>query len=292
MKNLEKYLPCSIVNIFLILLLIIFGIISFIKGYILSGDAFFDALKSKDVYSKVYNSLDVYYQEQYNSTGIPKEVYLNAIDLNEIETITNDITYHGVNYICGNPNNLIVTYNFDDLENSINTFFDDYATSINYVKDDNYYSKVNNVTQNAIDKITSECDVFNWNTLKNSGVLDTLSKYVSYLKYVQVITGILIIGLLVLLIVFNGKHYIFDNIYWIGLSLSVSSVIMLIPCIYLKSTDYFYSFSVKSEIIFNSVTGFLIAVLEKFTSMCVISLCFGAVLFLVGFILNFLRKKH
>ncbi|MGN1411968.1 MAG: hypothetical protein ACI4WH_05615 [Oscillospiraceae bacterium] len=292
MKNLKKYLPCVLINVFMVFMFILLGILSFIKSYIISGDAFFDTLETKDIYSSIYNSLDTYYQEQYNSTGIPKEVYLNAIDLDEIETITDDLTYHGVNYIGGNPNSLTITYNFDKLENSINTFFDEYAKSINYAKDDVYYSKVSTVTQNAIDKVTSQCDVFNWNTLKSVGLLDKLASYLPYVDYVQVAVIVILVILLIFLIALNGKHYFLDNVYWIGTSLSISSIMMLIPCTYLKRVDYFSSFSVKSEIVFNSVTGFLNTTLDKFISMWFVMLGVGVVVFVVGFILNLCIKKH
>lgn len=291
MKNLEKYLSCVAISIVLVFLFIIFGLLTFIKSYIISGDIFFDTLKSKDIYSKIYNSLDSYYQEQYNVTGIPKDVFMNTLNLDDIQIITDDITYHGINYIEGNPNSLLVTYNFESLKSSIDTFFNDYANSIGYHKDDVYYAKVSEVTQNTIDKITFECDVFNWNILKSSGILDRLSKYIPYIDYIQIGIGLASVVLIIVLIVLNGKHYIVDNIYWIGTSLSISSIIMLIPCIYLKSTNYFTSFAVKSEIIFNAVTGFLNTTLEKFISMWIVLLCIGIVLFLTGFILN-LRKVH
>lgn len=279
------------INVVLILSFIVFGMVTFIKVYILSGDAFFDTLESKDIYSVVYDSLDSYYQEQYNVTGIPKDVYLSVIDLEEIEIITNDLTYHGIDYIKGNPNSLNVTYNFENLEKSIDTFFDSYAKSINYQKDEVYYNKVSEVTQNAENKITSECDAFNFNTLKSSGVLDKLARYVPYVDYVQIGVSILIVVLLALMVVLNGKHYIFDNVYWLGTSVSISSLVVLIPCIYLKCTDYFTSFAVKSDTIFNSVTGLLNVVLKDLTTIWIVLLCIGVVLFFLGLSINISKKR-
>lgn len=291
LKSLEKYLSCVIVSVLIVLLSIVFATLTFTKSSVLSGKVFFEALSSKDVYSKVYNTLDSYYQEQYNTTGIPKEVYLDAIDLEEIETITNDVTYHGVNYICGNPNTFKVTYNFDKLETSINDFFEDYAKSIGYEKDDAYYAKVSEVTQNAIDKITSECDVFNWESLQSAGVLDTLAKYMPYVTYAQIGVGVAILVLLVILGYLNGRYFILDNVYWVGSSLAIASVIMLIPCIYLKTTDYFSSFSIKSETIFNSITGVLTATLDGYTSMWEVLLCVGVVLAVVASVVNLHKPK-
>lgn len=276
----------------MVFMFIFLVILSFIKSYIISGNAFFDTLETKNIYSSVYNSLDTYYQQQYNSTGIPKEVYLDAIDIDEIKTITDDLTYHGINYIGGNPNSLTITYNFDKLENSINTFFDEYAKSINYAKDDVYYSKVSTVTQNAIDKITSQCDVFNWNNLKSVGILDGLAKYLPYVDYIMVAVIVILVILLILLVCLNGKHYLLDDLYWIGTSLSISSIIMLVPFTYLKRVDYFSSFSVKSEIVFNSVTGFLNTILDRFISMWFVILAIGVIVFVLGFILNLCVKKH
>ena len=134
MKNTKKYIPCVLTTIVLVFSVIGLLLIVLFKSYILSGNAMYDTLNKKDIYSKVYNAIDTYFSEQYNTTGIPKEVYMDAITQEEVTELTNQTTAEGIAYI--NNTSFTPSYDYSALDLSIDKFFEDYATSIDYTKDD------------------------------------------------------------------------------------------------------------------------------------------------------------
>lgn len=67
--------------------------------------------------------------------------------------------------------------------------------------------------------------------------------------------GVLLVGL-VILILLNRKNLRFV-FYWISTSGICASVIILIPCIILKYSDYFSRLVMRNDYIYYAVTGLL-----------------------------------
>lgn len=250
----------------------------------------YDTLSRKDIYSKVYNAIDTYFSEQYNTTGIPKEVYMDAITQDEVTELTNQTTAKGIEYINGSPNDLMPTYDYSVLDQSIDRFFEDYATSIGYTKDDTYYQKVQQTKDNAYLVLQYECDVFKLSTMKDAGLLDKVFKVTHYINYLMLGDIVLLVICVILLVLLNGKYFN-ENMYWLSNALMVSSVIMALPCIYLKATDYFSAFTIKSDTIYHAVTGLLYGTVDRYLTMLIVSLVVGVVLMVIFGTTNKIKKS-
>lgn len=290
MKNTKKYIPCVLTTIVLVFCVIGLLLIVLFKSYILSGSAMYDTLSRKDIYSKVYNAIDTYFSEQYNTTGIPKEVYMDAITQDEVTELTNQTTAKGIEYINGSPNDLMPTYDYSALDQSIDRFFEDYATSIGYTKDDTYYQKVQQTKDNAYLVLQYECDVFKLSTMKDAGLLDKVFKVTHYINYLMLGDIVLLVICVILLVLLNGKYFN-ENMYWLSNALMVSSVIMALPCIYLKATDYFSAFTIKSDTIYHAVTGLLYGTVDRYLTMLIVSLVVGVVLMVIFGTTNKIKKS-
>lgn len=92
--------------------------------------------------------------------------------------------------------------------------------------------------------------------LEKAGIPQTLRKVYPIIAAAPfVFMGVLLVGL-VILILLNRKNLRFV-FYWISTSGICASVIILIPCIILKYSDYFSRLVMRNDYIYYAVTGLL-----------------------------------
>ncbi|MCD7799914.1 MAG: hypothetical protein LUG94_01735 [Ruminococcus sp.] len=286
MQNKKMYFSCVILSIVMVFLIIALHILLLFKYEVMSGNAFSKAIDSENIPSVVYNYLNDYFEEQYNSTGIPTDIYMQSLTEDDISNIVNNSVNNALEYMSNKDDSFNIDYDFSNLETSLNDFFVEYAQSIDYPQDDEFYSKVESTTNNAISVIKEKCDVFKFSTINDTGLFDNVRKYYHYIDYVQyALIGAIII--LILILILLNRKYILDCIYWLCNSISISSILMLIPCIYIKSTDYFSSFSIKTAGTYNAVTGLLNGLTDTYITTLIITLAIG----LIGVVITLVTLK-
>lgn len=92
--------------------------------------------------------------------------------------------------------------------------------------------------------------------MEKAGIPQTLRKVYPIIAAAPfVFMGVLMVGL-VILILLNRKNLRFV-FYWISTSGVCASVIILIPCIILKYSDYFSRLVMRNDYIYYAVTGLL-----------------------------------
>lgn len=286
MQNKKMYLPCVIISIIIVFVIISLHILLLFKYEVMSGKAFDKAIQSENISSVVYEHLNDYFEEQYNSTGIPTEVYMKSLTEEDISNIVDNSVNNVLEYISNKNDNVDIDYDFSKLETSLNDFFVEYAESIDYPQDETFYSKVAVTTNTAISTVKEKCDVFKFSTINDTGLLNKVRKYYHYIDYAGYGLIAMLVVFLLLLIILNRK-YILDCIYWLCNSIAISSLLMLIPCIYIKSVDYFASFSIKSVGTYNAVTGLLNGITDTYTTTLIITLIVG----LVGIVTSIITLK-
>ncbi len=257
MYKLRNYIFCVLLSILLFFAFAASQAVAFTKYSILNENTYKDVIESKKIYSDVYSKLESDYQTKENATGIPADVYMNAADEETIKQIMNGCITNAFAYINGDADSLDYSSDYDKLEpvkESIDSFFDEYAQSIAYTKDDAYYKKTASVYEEAKKEFFETSDVYQFSAIDKAGYLKYAKKVTGYinpgLAAVLAATAILII----LLIVANIKN-IRNCLYWISISAGFSSVLYLALCIYLKATNYFDKFAIKSPRIFSAMTG-------------------------------------
>ena len=142
---------------------------------------------------------------------------------------------------------------FSGIENNLEKFFGSYAEENGIEKDEKYTERLDNAKDNAKKIISDYCDVYKIGTLKSQGLLDKLYKACDMLKTAFNAVLAAAAALVVLLILFNIKE-ISTSFYWLGISLIISGIIGCAPCIYLLSSDYFSSFTIKQPQIYMTYT--------------------------------------
>lgn len=265
MKSAKTYIPCVILSILLVFSMLGTGICITADKVILNSQTCLEIISEKKLSEKIRKLLERTFKEKYNSTGIPSEVYIDVLSEKYIDNIVKLHVTEGFEYLNGRTDKFNVSPDFEALDESITEFFDNYAEENGYIKDSSYHEKLQKEINNAHSIIISYTDIFKLDTLSEYGVLTQARGYIKYLDkitYICISADILCIVLLLLLCIKNIK----EILYWVGISFMISSVIGLIPCVYLTSSNYFDSFVIKQEQIFTAFTSYMYRITDSVTA--------------------------
>lgn len=202
---------------------------------------------------KVYDYLDKYYKDKYNTSGIPAEVYMEAIDVNWLRELIENSINDGFEALEGQsvPKHKLTN---NDLEKNIRDFLSDYADKSGVNKDSKYEKQVDKVVENAYDTIQSACDVFKIRSLQQHGVLSKLSRIFSNIPLALAVISSTTLVLILILMLVNRKDTAYV-LYWTGISAVIGGIIGIAPCAYLLITKYYNSFSIKQPQIYTAYTS-------------------------------------
>ena len=122
-----------------------------------------------DAGQKVYDSLNTKFQNDYNTTAVPAEVYMDTISVDWLEQcMENKVTA-----LYGKDSGDI---DFSALESSITDYFEKYAEENNCAKDDTYNEKLRETIDNGEKIISDATDLLRTETLQKSGYLSKLRR--------------------------------------------------------------------------------------------------------------------
>lgn len=231
-----------------------------------------------DIDEKVYSELERYFHERSSATGIPENVYMDAIDTNYLDDIIDQIIVNGFQQLRGG--NATVEMKNEELEASIDSFFNDYADSIGYKKDDKFEQKLDATKNSAYNTIREYCDVYKFGALESHGVLAKASKVYTHLDFILVGGAALMLVLIVTLLIFN-LNAPSESVYWSGVSMLIAGIIAAAPCVYLLATDYFSSFSIKQPQIYTAYTETMKLGTNAFMYTGIVLACVGLLLIIV-----------
>ncbi|MDE6005915.1 MAG: hypothetical protein K2G88_11120, partial [Oscillospiraceae bacterium] len=130
-------------------------------------------------------------------------------------------------------------------------------------------------------------DTFKFSTIQENGWLKTAKKYIGLLNKISILCIIASIIIFILLLLCCMKQ-ITEFLYWTGIASFISGLLLLLPCMYLKATDYVSGFVIKDQQIFSAVVGYLHILTNQAILLSAITLLIG-LLFLVIF--GFLQKN-
>lgn len=254
MKSLKTYIPSLILSVLLIFSLLGTSALIIVKCFA-SSDKLISIAEENDVTSKVSQELESYFKERYNETGIPAEIYMDALDDNYISSIVNYSICEGIN-ILNNAEYEKPDKKNEKLEQNIESFFDEYADSINYVKDDVYEEKLNQTIDDAYNVIINYSDVYKFRTMNDEGILTKAGGIYRQLDVIILAAAGASLLLIIIILLINIKS-VSAALYWTGVSSLVSGIIGLVPCIYLNAVNYFDSFVIKQPQIFTAFTSLM-----------------------------------
>lgn len=288
MKKISTYLPSLIVAVLLVFTLI--GSSGALLADInITAKKCISLAEKNQLENKIMSELEKNYKEKYNSTGIPADVYMSALSYEYIinfEKAYINSAFDALNF--GSSLNVDYPEN-KDLEDSIDSFFSNYADQNDYEKDENYEIKLRSTKENAYKTIGTYCDVYKFSAMDAHGVLSRLSTL--YRKR-GVVTAVFILSdliLIAMLLIINRKRKT-NVLYWTGISAIITGVLGAVPSIYLLAVKYFDSFSIKQPQIFTAFTSSMYKLTEAFMAVQISMVVIGISLTVVYGVVHDKRK--
>ena len=267
MKKITTYLPSLIISI-IIVFLTIAGSALLLVDINISADNLKKLSQKNSLETSIYPEISKYYKDKYNTTGIPVDVFMDAVDeeyIRSYEEAYIDAAFealdNGTAMAAVHPKNA-------KLEENIDSFFNTFAEENNYEKDDNFGLKLRNTKENAYTTIGSFCDVYKFSSMNQHGILSKLARLYSH-RIAATVAAIGAVVIMILLLVLINRKKKITAMYWCGVSALVAGVLGAIPSIYLVATRYYDSFTIKQAPVFTAFTSLMYKYTEAFTAVCI-----------------------
>jgi hypothetical protein len=276
MKKIRCFIP-NILLTFLLVFVLIGCEASVLASRIACNPTTFQVITDQQhLDAKGYESLTSYFKTRSNSTGIPETVFLDAYSQQDLHDAIWSNCEAALGFLNGQRSEYAPASNFTGLEDSVRTFFEDYADKNGFKKDDILEEKIYSTCQEAEAAIRNAADPFKFSTLYSNGLLAKARKAVSSLNTIVIAAAAAVVVLLILLLLCNLKQ-LEHLCYWIGLAGFIAGGLMAAPCIYLTATDYYSSFAIKDPQIFSAVIGYLKLLTSRCLTMAIITLIVGLI---------------
>ena len=289
MKKTGTYLLSLIVAVLLVFLMIGSTALLLVDINLTSSKLKSLAAKNK-LGAKVCTEISKYYTDKYNTTGIPAEVYTDALDEAYIRSFVDEYIDSAFDALSNNTAMSAVSQPNADLEKSIEDFFNDFADKNNYMKDESFELKLQNTKESAYSTIGSFCDVYKFSAMNSKGLLQKASRV--YSRRGAATAALLgFTTLMILLLVLINRKKKIAAMYWLGISAVVAGLIGTAPSLYFIASRYFDSFSIKQPAVFTAFTSAMYKYTEAFMAVNISLVVVGIALTVIyGFIGE--KKKY
>lgn len=296
MKRLYHYPLMLLLTVLEVLSLIGFECSYFAQNVLFKPDIYTAAISDEKIGQVIYDDLCEYFTQFSMPTGIPAEVFTDALDVNYLEQCAKNTISDSLAYLT-NPNATKpkIQYDFTSLDNSITTYIETYSDENGIERDDEYQKLLDNTIKTSHEQIITKLDVLLLCQFADSSLAPKLHQYSGYINFAVLCTGAASIFFLLVMIIADIKHPR-DLPYWVGTILMCSAVTILIPTIYLKKINYFDSFIIRNMHIYQTVTGLFRRLLDNVINFQFIMLLIGCCFIILTIIIHLfyvrsVRKK-
>ncbi len=257
MKKINHYFPNVILSVIFVFSFIGLSLTTEAKDKLLSSSFYISSAEKHDIYLRVTNHADDYFTKSYAVSGIPAEVYMDGLDDKTIKDAVDGKIENFFDYVSGKSSKIEETeIDFSVLEKNLTDYFSEFAEENNVEVNEDFTKQLDKTIETAESEIDSFTNIYMMDYMEKAGIPQTLRKVYPIIAAAPfVFMGVLLVGL-VILILLNRKNLRFV-FYWISTSGICASVIILIPCIILKYSDYFSRIVMRNDYIYYAVTGLL-----------------------------------
>ena len=257
MKKINHYFPNVILSVIFVFSFIGLSLTTEAKDKLLSSSFYISSAEKHDIYLRVTNHADDYFTKSYAVSGIPAEVYMDGLDDKTIKDAVDGKIENFFDYVSGKSSKIEETeIDFSVLEKNLTDYFREFAEENNVEVNEDFTKQLDKTIETAESEIDSFTNIYMMDYMEKAGIPQTLRKVYPIIAAAPfVFMGVLLVGL-VILILLNRKNLRFV-FYWISTSGICASVIILIPCIILKYSDYFSRLVMRNDYIYYAVTGLL-----------------------------------
>ncbi len=263
---------------------------SLISGCLLKPSFYISSVEKHEIYQRVSNYAEKYFSNNAAVSSIPAEVYMDGLDEQVVKQAVDGKINAFFEYVNRDTNKIEkVKIDFSELEKNITDFFDEFAKENNIKLNDEFTEQLDKTIKAAEKDIESFANVYMLDYIEKSGIHNKIRKVVPFIPYgTHALYAVAAIGFIMMIIL--NKKQIKSALYWLSTSGLVASIIMLIPCIVIKSSDYFSHLVVRNDYIYYAVTGLLNDTVNCFMKYQLVILG-GSVLIMVAYIAFSLMSK-
>lgn len=248
----KLYLPKVILSVLLTIIIILSSICTAVKMICLDENTLCKIIDEKNISENVYNNIESSFASYSHTSGIDKEVFMSAIDIDDVDGFVKGNIKNALMY-CRSETEIYENCASSELiENSINDFFADYAREIDYTPDDVYYQKIDEAVSYADETLKNETDIIKLTMISEEGILDTVRNYYDLFEKALIVLYISIAVLAGAIIIMSIHERI---VYWLGINLFSSGIILFVPCIICIAGKVFDSFVIKQKSMYTFVTA-------------------------------------
>lgn len=289
MKKASTYIISVIFTLLLIFLMIVAVLAGVLRWCALDTDTVLSIVASEDLADRVQNALETNAKQQESTTGIPADLYADAISTDKLDPIIRDTVTNGFAYLRGDTASLGVSPDFSELESSIRSYFISYAEEQHIVQDEQFEKAIRSTIDAAEANILAACDVFRFGSLNDAGVIKEIKSYIPWAG-AGALAMIAVVLLFVLLIFLTNVHEHGNGFYWCGTAALIASVLLLIPSVWLYQVRWFDRFAVKTDQTFAAVTGYLYTNTKAVIVTAIAGIAVSFVMYLIFGLIR--RHKH
>ena len=246
--------------------------------------------ENEKIDEKVMASIDKHYREKANSTGIPAAVFTDNISRDYVRSqmkvyidAAYDVLENGGKFSAEPSEN-------EELEAALDKFFNDYADDTGYEKDAEFEKKLENTKKNSYKTLGGYCDIFKVSSMESHGLMNKLSKLYSRRYPLTIAVSAICLMLIAVMFIIHRKNKK-ELMYWCGMSAVIAGIMGALPCIYLISTKYYDSFSIKQPQVFTAYTKALYGITEAYTAACIAIAVIGISMVVIYGVLSGKKQK-
>ena len=255
------------------------GLTASLVAYInVTPDKAVQLTRDNDILPAVRNEINTYFKERSTASGVPAEVYTEAL--------TDDVLTGIIEENIRQPFAYMVSGNYDGetsipgLDKNLEEYYKNYAEENDIETDEEFDNSLKKAQASAIRAVSDKCDVFKLKAMYRHKLLDKAGKiYRNLLILVIAAAGFL--GLLVLLMLFICRKEKRSVLYWLGISTIIAGAAGTIPSAVLLATDHFTAFSIKQASVFTAYTSTMSGLTSAFMAASIAMLAAGIALVIV-----------
>lgn len=292
-KKLHNYLPNLIISLPLTFVLMGLSLLLIISSVLLDPKTYTNSMHKISVEDIAFEEIMTYCDRQYGYTGVEPETLKKSISKEDVSSAVYGYVEDTFDYICGKRGELPeFEMNFELLEKNVS---DDY---VRWADEEGveYTQELEDIKQNTIKNaeqaIESDLDVMLLSYInKPNGISTKIRNSVVIVKKAQIILAAAAIVLLGIMAIVNRKR-IGGMLYWIGVSLFSSSMLIMVPCLILKFTKYYDGLAIGSDAVYKALTRSMYGATDSVIKFSAITLAAAAVfMILFAVTLNIKPKK-
>ncbi|MGL4606400.1 MAG: hypothetical protein ACRCU3_02955 [Eubacteriaceae bacterium] len=223
-KDIVRFL----LSFFLIVILVFFQSLLFIDLVLLNPISYFGYINTPAYYEKLRDQIDFGLEEVGRFANVPSKVLSDAVSDVEIKDYTQTATKEMLAFLKGNKEEYTLKFDTTKLRNSIENYVIDYTKQRNQPYTEELQREVENIAEMAGNRVETYTMVIDPTLLKELKIDKRLQEILSKLFLGEVL-GLCLMIVLVFGLWLTNKNHRMRTFWWLGSSLLVSSITLLIP---------------------------------------------------------------